>query len=397
ETEAARAQAAQAEAEQLVKALELEQAAREQTNAAAQEADMRASALQRQQYDAQTLVVASLRDGLEHIAQGNLSHRIHTSFPQAYEPLRLDFNRAVATLGDVLRDVSRETSDLMGLVATVKSSANDLAQRTEAQVASLEITSHAVDTLNGAVRASTENAQSTAATADKVRAGAIAGGDIVHRVIAAMSGIETSSHEIAKINAVMDEIAFQTNLLALNAAVEAARAGEQGRGFAVVASEVRNLAQRSAEAAKEIKALIKDSVEKVDEGSRLVNESGETLSEIVGAVAQVNDIIAQIANASEEQAEGVDQVNQAITQMDQMTQQNAAMSEEATSASENMSRDADGLNRLIEFFRISNDQKLDHKSPASPRTTQTEVPMKRAVGDYRQAPESFEEDDWSEF
>lgn len=364
ETEAARAQAAQAEAEQLVKALELEQAAREQTNAAAQEADMRASALQRQQYDAQTLVVASLRDGLEHIAQGNLSHRIHTSFPQAYEPLRLDFNRAVATLGDVLRDVSRETSDLMGLVATVKSSANDLAQRTEAQVASLEITSHAVDTLNGAVRASTENAQSTAATADKVRAGAIAGGDIVHRVIAAMSGIETSSHEIAKINAVMDEIAFQTNLLALNAGVEAARAGEAGRGFSVVASEVRALSQRATDAARGISDLTEKSTDQVKSGVALVRQAGEALGDIVDSVSAMTGSVQRIADATSSQSDQLGEVNVSVAEMDKVAQGNAAMFEDTNTACAALNQGMQGMMDSLSRFTLATKSEPASEQPS---------------------------------
>jgi methyl-accepting chemotaxis protein len=207
---------------------------------------------------------------------------------------------------------------------------------------------------------------------------------VVKRAVGAMSEINTSSKKIADIISVIDEIAFQTNLLALNAAVEAARAGEQGRGFAVVAGEVRNLAQRSAGAAKEIKSLINDSVSKVEEGTKLVDESGATLDEIVNAVKKVSDIIAEIAAAGQEQSSGIEQVNKAVMQMDEMTQQNAALVEEAASASESMEEQAKGLLQLMEFFDIGESDYQTQQNPAKRTTAQPA--QTRPVAGKRPAP-----------
>ncbi|MGH8490039.1 MAG: methyl-accepting chemotaxis protein, partial [Gammaproteobacteria bacterium] len=207
-----------------------------------------------------------------------------------------------------------------------------------------------------------DNAQQANQLAVSAREHAEKGGEVVGKAVAAMSEINTSAKRIADIIGVIDEIAFQTNLLALNAAVEAARAGEQGRGFAVVAGEVRNLAQRSAEAAKEIKGLIQDSVRKVEEGARLVDASGSTLGEIVAWVKKVSAIIADIAAASQEQSAGIEQVNKGITQIDQMTQQNAAFVEEMASASQSMNEQAVHLTQAIQSFKL----KDDHAAQTAP-------------------------------
>jgi methyl-accepting chemotaxis protein len=205
--------------------------------------------------------------------------------------------------------------------------------------------------MTATVKQNADNARQANQLAVGAREQAEKGGQVVHRAISAMSEINVSSRKIADIISVIDEIAFQTNLLALNAAVEAARAGEQGRGFAVVASEVRNLAQRSASAAKEIKDLIKDSVDKVKVGSQLVDESGKTLAEIMESVKKVTDIVAEIAAASEEQSVGIEQVNNAVTQMDSVTQQNAALVEQATAASKSMEQQSATLVGQIGYFR----------------------------------------------
>ncbi|WP_223274890.1 methyl-accepting chemotaxis protein [Tateyamaria sp. syn59] len=353
ESEAQRAHAAQSEAEALVRALETEKAAREQAIAASAAADLRTAEAQKIMYDAQSVVVTSLRDGLEYVAQGDLSYRIDEAFPEEYEPLRRDFNRAVGTLGDVIADVMHGTTDLMQLVATVERSAHDLARRTEAQVASLEVTSHAVDTLHGAVRASTENAQATASTADKVRNDAVAGGDIVRRAVSAMGGIETSSREIAKINAVMDGIAFQTNLLALNAGVEAARAGEAGRGFSVVASEVRALSQRATEAARGISDLTEKSNDQVQAGVALVTQAGDALQDIVQSVSGMTNSVQKIANATRAQSDQLSEVNVSVSEIDQVAQGNATMFESTNAACEALTKGMEKMMASLAQFTLS--------------------------------------------
>ena len=223
---------------------------------------------------------------------------------------------------------------------------------------------------------------------------------VVHNAVQAMTEIETSSNEISQIIGVIDDIAFQTNLLALNAAVEAARAGEQGRGFAVVASEVRNLAQRSAGAAKEIKTLIKDSVNKVDDGSRLVSQSGETLTEIVTAVKKVSDIIAEIAASAEEQSSGIQQVNTAVSQLDEVTQKNAAMVEEAASASESMDEQASSLIRLMDFFILGDNgsvQDLRVDTGRGRREANSEAQDMAAVACSAARKASASPDQWERF
>jgi len=261
-------------------------------------------------------------------------------------------NTSVTTLKDMLAEVSKVARSIKDSSDEVASGNSDLSKRTEEQAASLEETAASMEQMTSTVRQNAENAKQANQLATGARDQAEQGGQVVADAVAAMGEINASSRKIADIISVIDEIAFQTNLLALNAAVEAARAGEQGRGFAVVASEVRNLAQRSAGAAKEIKTLIKDSVEKVEHGSRLVDASGETLSEIVGSVKKVSDIIAEIAAASDEQSAGIEQVNQAITQMDQATQQNAALVEQVAAASESMDDQSRALIASVSRFEL---------------------------------------------
>jgi methyl-accepting chemotaxis protein len=228
----------------------------------------------------------------------------------------------------------------------------DLNNRTSAQAAALEETASSMEELTSTVGQNSDNARQANQLAQNASQIAVQGGDVVKEVIVTMDSINASSRKIVDIISVIDGIAFQTNILALNAAVEAARAGEQGRGFAVVATEVRNLAQRSAAAAKEIKVLIDDSVVKVDSGTKLVVRAGDTMSEVVASVKQVSDIVAEISAATSEQNAGIAQVHQSITSMDQVTQQNAALVEETAAASQAMQDQAEILARAVSAFRI---------------------------------------------
>ena len=268
--------------------------------------------------------------------------------------------------GDLLRALSDMTVNLRQLVGEVAGGAHmvadtsaqiaqgnqDLSQRTEEQASTLEETASSMEELTSTVSLNAQNARQASQLAVGASDVARKGGQVVGQVVSTMDGISASSRKIADIIGVIDGIAFQTNILALNAAVEAARAGEQGRGFAVVATEVRNLAQRSAAAAKEIKALIGESVDKVDNGAKLVQAAGKTMDEIVGSVKKVSDLIAEIAAASEEQDAGIQQVNTAITQMDQVVQQNASLVEEAAAATESMKSQASGLLQMVSRFNL---------------------------------------------
>ncbi|MDQ6648072.1 MAG: methyl-accepting chemotaxis protein [Pseudomonadota bacterium] len=287
------------------------------------------------------------------IAEGHLGHEIRTrrkdELGRLMEAFRIMDDRLTLTVGEV-----RRGSDAVSTAAQQMAHGNDdLSQRTQEQASSLEETASSMEQMTSTVKQNAENASHANQLARGAREQAEHGGEVAGRAIVAMSEINASSGKIADIVGLIQEIAFQTNLLALNAAVEAARAGEQGRGFAVVATEVRNLAQRSAGAAKEIKGLINDSAEKVRSGSELVNQSGKALAEIVDSVKKVTDIVAEIAAASQEQSAGIDQVNNAVMQMDEMTQQNAALVEEASAAARAMEEQAGELTRQVGFFKLS--------------------------------------------
>ncbi len=261
-------------------------------------------------------------------------------------------NRLADTTAEVVARVKQVALDVHRGADEISAGSANLSQRTEEQSSSLEETASSMEQMTTTVKQNADNAAQANQLAVAARDRAEQGGIVVSQAVAAMSGINAASKRIADIIGVIDEIAFQTNLLALNAAVEAARAGEQGRGFAVVASEVRNLAGRSATAAKEIKTLIQDSVRKVDDGSVLVTQSGQTLEKIVAAVKKVSDIVAEIAAASREQSLGIEQVNRAVMQMDELTQQNAALVEQATAASQSMVEQVRGLNDMLARFDV---------------------------------------------
>jgi methyl-accepting chemotaxis protein-1 (serine sensor receptor) len=287
------------------------------------------------------------------IAHGELGTRIDADEKSDNEVDRLltALREMDAKLSEIVLQVSSGSESVRNASREIAAGNDDLSGRTQQQASFLEETASSMEEMTATVRQNAENASQANQLARGAREQAERGGEVVSRAVAAMAEINTSSRRIADIIGVIDEIAFQTNLLALNAAVEAARAGEQGRGFAVVASEVRNLAQRSAGAAKEIKGLISDSVDKVGVGTGLVDESGRTLAQIVESVKKVTDIVGEIAAANHEQTAGIDQVNRAVMSMDEMTQQNAALVEEAAAASRAMQDQAETLSQQIGFFR----------------------------------------------
>jgi methyl-accepting chemotaxis protein len=297
-------------------------------------------------------VVEALANGLGSLASGDLTQTLDNHFAPEYERLRGDFNAAIVGLQEVMREILLHAKAIASGSGEIAGASNDLAKRTEQQAASLEQTAAALDEITATVRQTatgSARAQGVAATA---KADAEQSTRVVHDAVAAMGEIEGSARQIGQIIGVIDEIAFQTNLLALNAGVEAARAGEAGRGFAVVAQEVRALAQRAADAAKEIKTLISTSMQHVERGVRLVGETGQALGRIQTGVADINASISEIAASAKEQATGLAEVNAAVNQMDQVTQQNAAMVEESTTATQSLSNETNALMQALARFRI---------------------------------------------
>ena len=380
-----------------------------QQRAHAEEQRQQQEILKAQAAQQASLVVESLAIGLERLSEGDLIFRLNQVFAAEYEKLRHDFNGAMDKLQETMISISTNTQGVRSGAGEISQASDDLSRRTEQQAASLEETAAALDEITATVRKTAENATAARSTAITAKDDAEQSGAVVRETVGAMSGIENSSKQISNIIGVIDEIAFQTNLLALNAGVEAARAGEAGRGFAVVATEVRALAQRSADAAKEIKALISASSREVESGVRLVGETGRALDRIVDQVGKLNALIGDIAASAQEQSTGLAEVNTAMNQMDQVTQQNAAMVEQATAASHSLAKEAEALGRLVAQFSLGDGAggpSAPTKKPSGPAAPRSPAQRLRpAVVSSKQGTparaltrlRAEEEDGWSEF
>ncbi|OYV25407.1 MAG: hypothetical protein B7X08_05730 [Acidocella sp. 20-63-7] len=327
----------------------------------------------------QHVVVEALADGLEKLSAGELLFRIETKFATEYEKLRADFNTAMDRLAETMQSIAANTQGVRAGAGEITQASDDLSRRTEQQAASLEQTAAALDQITATVRKTAEGATEARNVVTAAKTDAERSGEVVRETVEAMTGIEGSSKKIGNIIGVIDEIAFQTNLLALNAGVEAARAGDAGRGFAVVATEVRALAQRSADAAKEIKTLISASGQQVGTGVKLVGETGKALARIGEQVARLNTLVTDIAASAQEQATGLAEVNSAVNQMDQVTQQNAAMVEQSTAASHSLAGEAEELARLVGQFQLGTVEphvKASARKPAAAAAPAGKLPTK---------------------
>ena len=337
------------------------------------------------------------------LSEGRLTEQINSEYQGEFGTVAASLNRSVENLQRVVGQISHASTEIARAAGEISAGNSNLSSRTQQQAASLEETASTVEQLTSTVKQNAENARHADQLASAAREMATNGGHVVTQAVQAMSEIDRSSKKISDIIGVIDEIAFQTNLLALNAAVEAARAGDHGRGFAVVATEVRNLAQRSANAAQEIKTLIKDSLDKVEDGTRLVGRSGATLGDIVDGVKKVSDIVAEIAAASDEQATGIEQVNQAVAQMDDSTQQNAALVEQAAAAAFALSEQTQSLHVLVQTFDMVEFSEADMGPPmpaamAAPAPVEppSAPPMTFTPAAARPAQTSLDQD-WEEF
>jgi methyl-accepting chemotaxis protein len=356
--------------------------------------------------------VNEIAGALSALADGDLERRIPEPLTIELDKLRIDFNRALDKLQDTMKSIATNANAVREGAGEITKASDDLSRRTEQQAASIEETAAALDEITATVRKTAEGAVEARGVVGTAKEDAQRSGAVVHEAVTAMQAIETSSKKIGNIIGVIDEIAFQTNLLALNAGVEAARAGDAGRGFAVVATEVRALAQRSADAAKEIKALISASGEQVGAGVRLVGLTGEALTRIVGHVDQMSGLMTEIASAAQEQATGLGQVNAAVNQMDKVTQQNAAMVEQSTAASHSLAGEAEELTRLVGQFKTGAGQASRASRAAPPKAPPASRPaaahsatdrgrpaLPREIVPQvkRPAPAQSQGDDWSEF
>lgn len=318
-----------------------------------------AAKAQRANGENQKIVVTALADGLEKLADGNLAFRLRTRLPDEYRALGESFNATMQSLAETLGRVASSVSTVETGASEIRSASDDLSRRTEQQAASLEETAAAMDEITATVREAAEGALQANNEVEEARLDARQSGEVVQRAVEAMAGIERASSEISEIISVMDGISFQTNLLALNAGVEAARAGDAGKGFAVVASEVRALAQRSADAAKDVKTRIIASSDQVGLGVELVTETGKALERITGRILRISELVSAIATSSEQQAAGLSQINTAVAEMDGVTQQNAAMVEQATAAARSLASEAQSLRAEVARFRLAGDNSAD--------------------------------------
>jgi methyl-accepting chemotaxis protein len=340
--------------------------------------------------------LAEISRVLHGIAEGDLTVRMQGDFAGAFERIQDDCNATAERLGEVVGQILQGAETIATAAREIASGNSDLSRRTEEQASSLQETASSMEELTSTVKQNADNAREANVLAESASHTAMKGGAVVGEVVGTMNAITEASKKIVDIIGVIDGIAFQTNILALNAAVEAARAGEQGRGFAVVATEVRNLAQRSANAAREIKALIGDSVAKVETGSRLVGDAGTTMEAIVGSVNNVTTIMAAITAASAEQSSGIEQVNQAVAQMDKVTQQNAALVEEAAAAAESMQEQAETLSRTVAVFRVAHSTTTARPASAArrlPAPARASAPTVAALA----VASGDKADEWDEF
>ena len=349
------------------------------------------------------IAVSALAAGLASLANGDLTYRIEATFAPKTQQLKDDFNQAIGQLQETMATISGAIGAMKTGTGEISQAADDLSRRTEQQAASLEETAAALDQITSTVKKTAEGARQAAQVSGEARSGAEKSGAVVREAVSAMDQIEKSSEQISRIIGVIDEIAFQTNLLALNAGVEAARAGEAGRGFAVVAQEVRALAQRSAEAAKEIKSLISTSTEQVNQGVGLVGQTGEVLDLIARQVTEMSELVTKIAESAQEQSTGLAEVNTAVNQMDQVTQQNAAMVEQSTAASHSLAREADELARLVARFKVGGaPAQPASRAEASRPQAKPVVQLKNSGGRGQQAVAAApaahaDEDGWESF
>jgi methyl-accepting chemotaxis protein len=338
---------------------------------------------------------------LNALAEGNLTQRITAQYQGSFAILKDNANKTAERIGATIAEIKSSAAEVTNASAEISTSTSDLSQRTEEQAASLEQTSASMEEISATVKKNAENAQAANQSAANTRAVAERGGQVVAKAVEAMAKIDESSRKISDIIGVIDEIARQTNLLALNAAVEAARAGEAGRGFAVVASEVRSLAQRSSQAAKDIKDLITNSNGQVKQGVDLVNRAGASLSEIVESIKKVADTVADIASATAEQASGIDQVGKALTQMDEVTQQNSALVEENAATAKTLEHQAHAMDERVAFFRIAGARPAEARGPerAAAAKKQPAAGGRGPVGRMQAALATAvkQEPDWKEF
>jgi len=347
------------------------------------------------------------QQGLEDVARvlsamagGNLSQTISADYAGTFGQLKDDTNATVLRLQEIVSQIKDATDAINTAAKEIASGNQDLSSRTEEQASSLEETASSMEQLTSTVKQNADNARQANELAGTAQQVAVKGGEVVSQVVDTMSAIHHSSNKIADIIGVIDGIAFQTNILALNAAVEAARAGEQGRGFAVVATEVRNLAQRSAAAAKEIKGLISDSVEKVETGNRLVDQAGRTMEEVVSSIKRVAKIMADISDASREQSAGIEQVSLAVSQMDEVTQQNAALVEEAAAAAESLEEQAHNLAQAVSVFKLDEGRSAPRLAAprSAPRSAAPQLQQSEPMRSKKAPalPASLD-DEWEEF